>query len=171
MSNNIFQTGGVKIPKKVVKLDLGQYHSDLKGSVLFVWVNLNKIALDAYTEFQVRLGKWDQINKKTQEELVAEIEEAQKEKKKEKELDEIRAKYNAFFSENLKSFEALNADIYEWYSMVWSQHSDPVHHSPADGVKAIAEASGEDNNSDFWKFLTQTTQTMIIDYRNRYLKK
>ena len=86
--NNIFKTG-ITITKVVKKLDLKNYHDELKGQCIFVWVNLTREMHIRYTDIQTQLHTWSNVGQQILIELDKTVKEAQTEKKSEKEIKKI----------------------------------------------------------------------------------
>ena len=162
---------GIQVPKVVKELDLGDYHPELKGEVFHVWVNLSRAAHKAYFEFQSELRTWG----KKQEELEKELEDKTKEAIKggwhRSRKQKISDGYAKFFTDHMDDFDKLSQSVHDWYSEIWSQAEDTETHISTMDVRVISEVSQENDNNDFWIWLTKQTQAMILGYRNRHLKK
>jgi len=168
--NNIFKTG-ITIPKVVKKLDLKNYHDELKGQCIFVWVNLTREMHIRYTDIQTQLHAWSNVGQQILIELDKTVKEAQTEKKSEKEIKKIRVKFGKQFDAHAKDIESINDEMYAWYSEVWSQHSNEVHHCTPAEVRTLADSSNEQDDGSFWGWITTQTQGMILAHRNQHLKK
>ncbi len=167
---NIFKDG-INIPKVVKKLELSGYHGDLKNSFIFVWVNLTRATHKEYADIQTSLREWSDQGKAILVDLTEQVEAAQKDKKTDKEIEKIRKKNEKKFDDHMESVQAVNDEMYVWYAKVWSQHKNEVHHCTADEVRRIAETSSEEDNSNFWGWITSRTQAMILQHGNQQLKK
>lgn len=168
--SNIFKTG-IKIPRVVKKLELTNYHKELKNAFIMVWVNLTRAAHLEYADIQEETKIWGLEGKRVTDDLQKQVDEAQAEKKPEKELEKMRAKNEKVFKTYLESIEPINDLMYAWYAQIWSQHENEVHHCTAAEVRAIAETSKKDDNGNFWAWITTRTQAMIIQHGNQHLKK
>ena len=168
--SNIFKTG-INIPKVVKKLELKNYHKELKDAFIMVWVNLTRAAHLEYADIQKKTGIWSLEGKRLTDDLQKQVDEAQAEKKPEKDLEKLRAKNEKAFGTYLETIEPINDLMYAWYAQIWSQHENEVHHCTADEVRKIAETSSKDDNGNFWAWITTRTQAMIIQHGNQHLKK
>jgi len=168
--NNIFKTG-INIPRVVKKLELTNYHKELKDAFIMVWVNLTRAAHLEYADIQEKTRVWGLEGKRITDDLQKQVDEAQAEKKPEKELEKMRAKNEKVFETYLESIEPINDLMYAWYAQIWSQHENEIHHCTAAEVRSIAETSKKDDNGNFWAWITTRTQAMIIQHGNQHLKK
>ena len=169
-SSNIFKTG-INIPKVVKKLEYSNYHDELRGKFTFVWVNLSRAVHQEYADIQEKTTLWGLEGKNIMAALEKQIDEATDEKKSEKELDKISKKNDKIFANYLETIEPINDEMYAWYAKVFSQHENEVHHCIASEVRAIAETSRVFDNGNFWGWLTNRTQAMIMQHGNQQLKK
>ena len=71
----------------------------------------------------------------------------------------------------MDSIDATIIDLDIWYSKVWSQTNNELHHYSVSEVQAIRETSKENDGSSFWNWLTKQTQMMILLHSNQHLKK
>ena len=168
--SNIFKTG-INIPKVVKKLELTNYHKELKGAFIMVWVNLTRAAHLEYADIQEQLRLWSKKGKEIITYIEEKVSEAQEAKKSEKEIEKIRTKLNKDFDVHMEEVESVNDVMYAWYAKIWSQHENEIHHCTATEVKKIAKTSMENDNGNFWAWITSRTQAMIIQHGNRHLKK
>lgn len=170
MSSNIFKTG-INIPKVVKKLELKNYHADLKGKFITVWVNLTRQAHSDYADIQESLRVWSSEGKQILEVLSEQVAAAQEVEKTEKQIEKIRQKNEKLFNDHMETVTLVNDEMFAWYSEVWSQHKDQDHHCTLEEVRRIAEASSEQDNSNLWGWITSRTHAMIIQHGNQQLKK
>lgn len=170
MNSNIFKSG-IVIPRVVKKLELKNYHSDLKGSFIMVWVNLTRAAHEEYADVMRRTSEWNARGEGIIKKLAAQIKEAEDAKKTEKQIEKLRKKNSEKFDKHLETIEAINNEMYAWYAQIWSQHKDEAHHCTTSEVRTIADTSNEMDNTHFWGWLTTRTQQMIIAHGNQHLKK
>lgn len=168
--SNIFKTG-INIPRVVKKLELANYHKELKGKFIMVWVNLTRAAHQEYADIQEQLRLWSNEGKDILTYIDEKVTEAQEAKKSEHEIEKIRTKLNKDFDAHMKTVEAVNEVMYAWYAQIWSQHENEIHHCTVAEVRAIAETSSKEDNSHFWGWITNRTQAMIIQHGNQHLKK
>ena len=168
--SNIFKTG-IQIPKVVKKLELSNYHKELKGKYIMVWVNLTRAAHNEYADIQEQLRLWSIEGKHIIGYIEEKVKEAQETGKTDKQVEKIREKTSKDFDVHMESVATINDLMYSWYAEVWSQHKDEIHHCTADEVRKIAETSNEQDNSSFWGWMTQRTQSMIVLHGNQQLKK
>ena len=168
--SNIFKTG-INIPKVVKKLELSNYHDDLKGKFIMVWVNLTRQAHQEYADVQEKLRVWSNEGKEILEELARQVEAAQEAEKSKKEIEKIRKKNKKLFDEHMETIASVNDEMYAWYSQVFSQHKNEVHHCTPEEVRIIAETSRDQDNGSFWGWIADRTNAMIVHHGNQHLKK
>lgn len=168
--SNIFKSG-INIPKVVKKLELSNYHEELKGKFIMVWVNLTRQVHQDYADIQEKLRVWSNEGKKILDELAKQVEEAQETDKSKKEIEKIRKKNEKLFDEHMEDVAAVNDEMYAWYAVVFSQHKNEVHHCTAEEVRRMAEASLEQDNGSMWGWISHRTNAMIVQHGNQQLKK
>ena len=168
--SNIFKTG-IDIPKVVKKLELSNYHDELKDKFIMVWVNLTRAVHNEYADNQEQLRLWGIEGKRIVGYIEEKVQEAQQNGKTDKQVEKIREKTSKDFDAHMESVEIINDLMYAWYAEVWSQHKNEVHHCTPDEVRRIAETSNEQDNSNFWGWITTRTHAMIVQHGNQQLKK
>jgi len=161
---------GIYIPKIIKDLELKNYHEDMEGSFI-VWVNLSRMVHQEYTDIQNKLAVWEFEGNQILDEIIVQVEEAEEENKSEKEIEKIRNANGKKFENHVASVDLTIDDLDIWYSKVWSQADNELHHYSVSEVQAIRETSKENDGSSFWNWLTKQTQTMIILHSNQHLKK
>ncbi len=168
--STIFKTG-INIPKVVKKLELKNYHGDLKGQFIMVWVNLSRSVHNEYADMQTKIHTWNEEGKQLLLDLQAQVKEAQEAKKSKKKIEQVRKKNQKVYDDHMESITVINEEMYTWYANVFSQHKDASHHCTSEQVKELADASAEQDNANFWGWLTHQTHAMIIAHGNQHLKK
>ena len=126
------------IPKIVRPLEMSVYAEEMEGIALQVWVNPTRNIKNDFTNLQVRLFG-----------LRGEIE---------KLLSTKGASDKKAESMN-KKVDDVNTSIYEWYSNILSQASDPETHVSADGLKELA-----DEDPALWIYVATGTQALIGEH-------
>ena len=161
---------GIYIPKIIKELELKNYHEDM-GVSFTVWVNLSRMIHQEYIDLQNKVAVWEFEGKQILDEITGQIKEAKKENKSEKELEKIRKANGRKFADHVDSIDATIIDLDIWYSKVWSQTNNELHHYSVSEVQAIRTTSKENDGSSFWNWLTKQTQMMILLHSNQHLKK
>ena len=126
------------IPKIVRRLEMSAYAEEMEGLALHVWVNPTRNIKNSFSDLQVSLIG-----------LRAEIEKLLGTKK----ASEAKAKALN------KRVDAVTASIYEWYSNILSQASDPDTHTSADELKELA-----DEDPALWIYIATGTQALIGEH-------
>ena len=126
------------IPKIVRPLEMSVYAEEMDGLALSVWVNPTRNIKNEFTDLQVSLvGLKVEIKKLLGTKKASE------------------AKAEALN----KKVDAVNTSIYEWYSNILSQASDPETHVSADGLKELA-----DEDPALWIYVATGTQALIGEH-------
>ena len=126
------------IPKIVRPLEMSVYAEEMEGIALQVWVNPTRNIKNDFTNLQVSLvGLKVEIKKLLGTKKASE------------------AKAEALN----KKVDAVNTSIYEWYSNILSQASDPETHVSADGLKELA-----DEDPALWIYVATGTQALIGEH-------
>ncbi len=178
----------VSAPKIITPLDLGGYHDDLAGNILYVWVNLSRDMHDRYDDIQVDFVKLGKATEQASNRLQI----ANKAKRivdltKER-IDQIMIAHGeealvkaqadaADYDDALAAVEANNValteanDIYHaWLAEILSQRQDKETHYTLEELREVASNSYDNDNSSFWRWMTQTIQAMVIGHVNNHLK-
>jgi hypothetical protein len=126
------------IPKIVRPLEMSVYAEEMEGLALHVWVNPPRKVKDDFMDLQVRLVG-----------LRAAIEKMLATKKpSDKKAEALNDKV-----------DAVNVSIYEWYSNMLSQDSDPDNHVSVDELKELA-----DEDPALWIYIATGAQALIGEH-------
>ena len=126
------------IPKIIRPLEMSVYDESMEGIALQVWVNPSRNIKNEFTDLQVKLIG-----------LKVEIEKLLSAKKPDDKKADVMS----------EKVDAVNASIYEWYSNILSQASDPDTHISADGLKELA-----DEDPALWIYVATGTQALISEH-------
>ncbi len=116
----------IRIPKVIVPVELSEYHAELAGQKLYVWINPPMAKLQAYN---------DLVNSLEQQELEAARQAMFPEKENDAKPEQSQSSLlKAFHSvggwlrfRKMQSPEGLNPRLLEWYAEIWSQGPDGTH--------------------------------------------
>jgi hypothetical protein len=126
----------IKIPKVVVAVDMEDYHPDLKGKCLHVWVNPPLDVLQKYTDIQAELDAL----------LLADVSALlphDGEKEKFSALDVLKEYLGI---KRKRPIARIDAKLLEWYVVLWSQGPQDAKWS----VKELQDLELKDNAFVEW---------------------
>ena len=126
------------IPKIVRPLEMSAYAEEMEGLALQVWVNPTRNIKNDFADLQIKIFGL----KNESEKLLA--------------LKNASDKKAEALSERV---DATNESIFEWYSNILSQASDPDSRVSADELKELAE-----EDPALWIYITTGTQALIGEH-------
>ena len=131
------------IPKIIRPLEMSEYDEAMEGLTLHVWINPPRGIHSSYWKFQGELLK-----------LSKELEALVEKKSTEKEIEKLNAR-----------IEAVNQEVFAWFSNIWSQGKDPETHVSIEDIEHFA-----DEDPAIWGFVTSSTMNMINEHQAKQRK-
>lgn len=129
------------IPKIIQPLEMSEYDEAMKDLALQVWINPPNRIHASYWKFQADLMRLS------------------------KELESLKDADEEKISKLNSKIEAVNKEIFAWYSEIWSQGSDPNTHVSVEEIEAMT-----DEDPAIWAFMTSKTAEMIREHRDKQRK-